>query len=396
MDYIEKKQFLQIFNKNRNNNTRKTNKSKHKTQKRENLTEFKSFLNNASVRIHKKIKPLKSYMKQKNIPVSDIKLIYNAIKTKDEYLMRFYNKSLEVPQDLRMTHPPMKNKQFNNNEKSQYKNVIRNMNYKGILEDTKSGIENIPTFFDVIKDLYNNNMIDYKILCPSSRAYIADGRIGSVFSSLYTRASILNPYLVYSVNNRLLNAKKVFCPTLSWGSTAYGLLGSPNVIEYVGVDVIKDVCDKTKRFAETEYPTKKTDIYCCPSESLLANSKFLNKYREHFDTILFSPPYFSLELYEGKDQSTNKYPTYEKWLEKYMNATLLLCDKVLATGGKLCCIIGNVGSQNTKENYDIVSDFKRLASKYFKLRSQQCMLNKNVSVTVNTERSEQIIVFQKK
>jgi hypothetical protein len=73
------------------------------------------------------------------------------------------------------------------------------MHYKGILQDTKSGIEGVPTYIDVLKDLYLHSIIDYKLLTPSALHYIRQGRIGSVFSSYYFRASILNPYLIYSL-----------------------------------------------------------------------------------------------------------------------------------------------------------------------------------------------------
>ena len=82
--------------------------------------------------------------------------------------------------------------------------MIRNIHYEDILKNTYSGIENNPTFMKVLYDLYINRIIDYKILTPSAIHYIMDGRIGSVFSSFYFRASIMNPYLVYSLNKSLL------------------------------------------------------------------------------------------------------------------------------------------------------------------------------------------------
>jgi hypothetical protein len=78
----------------------------------------------------------------------------------------------------------------------------------------------------------------------------------------------MNPYLVFSLNQSIFRAKTVFTPTLGWSSYYYGFAES-GIEEYVGVDVIPNVCSKVSNFAEKFYPHIKTDIYCTPSESLL-------------------------------------------------------------------------------------------------------------------------------
>ena len=76
----------------------------------------------------------------------------------------------------------------------------RNMHYKDILQNTTSDFANNPSYLDVIEDLYIHNIIDYKLLTPSALHYMREGRLGSNYSSFYFRASIMNPYLVYSLN----------------------------------------------------------------------------------------------------------------------------------------------------------------------------------------------------
>jgi len=358
---------------------------------------FQEFLKNANVRSGKNMTPLKTYMKDKEIPNADAKLLFENINNRNEYLTRFYNLSLSIQADRIDIYPakPMKNKNMNNNEESPYKNIIRNMHYKDILQNTKSGIENVPTFFDVLLDLYVNNVIDYKILTPSSRFYIKEGRIGSVFSSYYFRASIMNPYLVYSLNKSTLHGKRIFTPTLGWTSYCYGFLECPEVVEYVGTDVIPSVCSKTLDFAKSRYPNKEVKIYCQPSEQLAKSRPFLNKYREHFDTVFFSPPYYELELYKGGKQSTSSYKTYEEWLVGYWEETVKLCHHVLQKDGKMCYILSGYGSENTKDEYDLIGDMNKISKKYFKLHSIQPMYNKNVNVTEHKEPSEKIMVFIK-
>jgi hypothetical protein len=356
---------------------------------------FTDFMRKAKVRTSAGLVPLKEYAQRRDIDKAKIRILFENIRDKNEYLTRFYNLSMRVQPDyMHIIEPPMKNKQMNNNIVINYKNVIRNMHYKGILQDTESGLEGVPTYMNVIKDLYVNYIIDYKILTPSALHYIEQGRLGSVFSSFYFRASIMNPYLVYSLNHSVLKGTKIFTPTLGWSSYCYGFLECPHVLEYVGTDVIPDVCKKTQEFAGM-YPTKKTKIFCEPSENLAKSAAFRNKYREHFDVVFFSPPYYRLELYKGANQSTEKYKTYEDWLEGYWEETIRLCQHVLEKGGRLCYILSGYGSENTKEQYDLLEDMNKITKKYFKLHSSQPMYNKDVHSTKHKEAAEKIMIFIK-
>jgi len=378
MKFLSKEEFLEKFSKR-------------------NTKSFDAFMKKAKVKTSKKVLPIKDYIKDKDVNIQSLKLLFENIQTREEYLTRFYNLSLFVHSDRFSVSSvkPMKNLHFNNNEESTYKNIIRNMHWKDILKNTKSGIENVPTFLDMLEDLYLKDIIDYKIITPSSLYYMKEGRIGSIFSSYYFRASIMNPYLVYSINMSVLKGTKIFTPTLGWSSYCYGFLESLNVVEYVGTDVIPSVCKKTQKFADKHYPQKNTSIYCEPSEHLLDNSQFMNKYKNHFDVVYFSPPYYKLEEYPGKKQSTEQYKTYEEWLKKYWEATIQLCYKVLEKGGRLCYILSNYGSENTGEHYDIVKDTTNITKKYFELKSIQPMYNKEVHNTMHKETNEQILIFTK-
>jgi len=356
---------------------------------------FKSKSENSQykVRIGSRLVPLNEYVKTKDkLTSDDIRQLMENIRNRNEYLSRFYDVSLKVPESMRIEDTPMKNGHMNNNALVKYKNVIRNMFYKEILKDTKSGIENNPTFFDVLEDLYVNQIIDYKILTPSAIHYMKNGRLGSVFSSFYFRASIMNPYLVYSLNQSVLKGTRIFTPTLGWSSYCYGFLESPQVVEYVGTDVIPRVCKKTSEFARTYYPNKTVDIYESPSEQLLHTKSFLAKYTSHFDVVFFSPPYYRLEMYPGKKQSTATYKTYSEWLAGYWENTIRLCHKVLVPGGKMCYILSGYGPEN---EYDLIGDMNKISQKYFILKGIQSMNNKNVHVTEHRETDEKIMIFVK-
>jgi hypothetical protein len=358
---------------------------------------FQDFLKKAQVRTPKQLIPLERYMDDHGIPIQSIKLLFENIVNRNEYLQRFYEKSLKVVDPLTIVDKAMPISAMNNDAHVNYKNLIRNMFYKEILQTTQSGMENNPSFLNVLADLYLHNIIDYKILTPSGMYYTKEGRLGSVFSSYYFRASIMNPMIPYSLNHKVLKGSKIFTPTLGWGSYCYGFMECPYVSEYVGTDVIPQVCRKTAQFANDYYPSKKCTIFCEPSENLMKIPGFSNKYKNYFDAVFFSPPYYELELYPGKNQSTTQYKTYEEWLEKYWVKTIQLCHHVLKSGGKMCYILSGYGSHNTKGAYDLLKDMNTISQNIFRGDTMRKipMYNKNVHVTSHRETAEKIMIFVK-
>lgn len=359
---------------------------------------WSDFLSNYRVESGRTLIPLKKYAKTHEIPVEDLRVLFNHIENREEYLGRFYDTSLKPLLPLSIRESPMLLANINNNAEVKYKNVIRNMYYKDILKNTKSGIDNVKSFLTVLDDLYNHRVIDYKILTPSARFYAKNGRIGSVFSSFYFRASILNPYVIYSLNHRLLKGTRIFTPTLGWSSYCYGFMECPHVIEYVGNDIIPSVCKKTEKFARTFYPEKASTIWCEPSENLLTHPAFMRKYKNYFDVVFFSPPYYRLELYPGKKQSTERYQTYEEWLQGYWEKTIQMCWHVLEPGGRLCYIISNY-QESERPNINLVQDMVEITKKhgFAKKGAIRPMWNKTVAVNVDTgDNHENICLFVKK
>jgi hypothetical protein len=383
----------------------------HFSKPKQNSNTFEQFLKTTKVRVGTTLHKLEDYTHRKNISTDAIKTLFSNIQNRNEYLTRFYKTSLQIPTSLKIADEPMRTGHMNNNQAVNYKRVIRNLFFKEILKETQSGLENSATFLQVLEDLYLNNIIDYKILTPSAIYYTKNGRLGSVFSSYYFRASIMNPFLVYSLNQSVLNGTRIFTPTLGWSSYCYGFLECDQVVEYVGTDVIESVCNKTHDFAKTRYPNKTVDIYCMPSEKLAKNKAFMKKYKNHFDVIFFSPPYYRLELYPGDNQSTSEYKTYEEWLHKYWEQTIYLCNEVLKKGGKMCYILSGYGQGQRMEDkhhevavngtgknveFDLLRDMNIIVETIFKTKPQvQNMYNKNVNVTSHRETAEKIMIFEK-
>lgn len=338
---------------------------------------------------------------------ADLRLMYEQIQNRDVYLSAFYDRSLQVHEKTAVgtitalsLEKPMPKSAIDNDKETRYKNVIRNLFYREILEETKSGIANVPSFWTVVTDFYLRGRIDYKLITPSALHYMRENKISSNFSSFYFRASIMNPYLVYSLQEQYFQGERIFTPTLGWGSYLTGFLASPRVREYVGVDVIPSVCKKVEAVGKSVGNNVKVDIYCKGSEILAKNAAFRRKYAGHFDTVFFSPPYYELEMYAGDAQSVRKYKTYPEWLEGYWRPTVELCRHVLVkgggstnrnglgSGGQMCFIISDY------EGHSLVKDMKAIAEQEgFRFVKKIPMLNKQVNYR-EKDRGEQILFFR--
>lgn len=288
------------------------------------------------------------------------KMFYDCfIIRKKEYLVNFYNRSLKIS-DNNIDLNNLDNNILSNSVNKKYKSLIRNLYFKEILLLTKTDLKGLRPFLEVLLDLNNKLLIDYKLLTPSAIKYIKSNQYGSVLSAYYFRASIMNPTIPYILSKTILKGRKIFTPTLGWSSYMHGFLSNDYVKEYIGTDVIDNVCKTTYELGKHLYPDKKIKIYNSPSENLMMQVNFKVKYRKYFDVIFFSPPYFKLEIYPGKNQSINKYKDYNSWLNGYWEKTIQLCKYVLKNNGKMCYIVSSYGKYN-----NLVSDMNKITNKYF-------------------------------
>ena len=349
---------------------------------------IQQFIEKFYVKSGNKIKKFKDIIKEKNLKKTNIKTLYNFfVIKKEENLVNFYNKSLRILEDLDLNK--VKTLSLSNSKNSTYKNLIRNIYYKDILLYTKTDIKGLRPFLEVIFDLYNNNTIDYKLLTPGAIKMMERNIFASILSGFYFRSSILNPVVIYTLSKKYIkNASRVFTPTLGWSSYMYGFLSDEKIKEYVGTDVIKSVCYNTEKLAKRMFPKKYVDIYCSQSELLIENREFMKEYKNYFDVVFFSPPYYKLELYRGSKQSTTLYNTYEMWLDKYWKTTIKLCREVLHRKGKLIYIISGYDKQ-----LNMNTDMNNITKKYFKYIKKMNLANTNVNFTNHKDTNEIIYFF---
>jgi hypothetical protein len=351
----------------------------HFSPPRENT--FNNFYEHAKIRYTKTDKPISDVITKQNA-----KIIYDSfIKNYQIYLQRFYNASLDV--HFPITDKPMPISKLENMRNRNYKNIIRNLFMTEILKTTTTSIDNLRPFMIILEELMNEWTIDYKMVTPSSLYYFKEGITASILSAYYFRASIMNPYLVYSFAEHF-KPKKVFSPTLGWGSYMLGFLSSTTT-HYVGVDVIPNVCRKLNIVGKRLFPDKKIELYCdTPSQHL--GKEFIKKYYREFDMVFFSPPYYDIEIYgKGKKQSTNEYKTYEEWLVGYWEGTIQLCKSVLRKGGLCVYVIGSYSDRPT-----LVTDMNKITKQYFTYLRKYHFYNMGAKMTKKTGTTENIYVFE--
>ena len=189
------------------------------------------------------------------------------------------------------------------------------------------------------------------------------------------RASIFNPVTYLGILNGVFEGKTLFAPVMGWNAYQMAFYNS-SFEHFISTDVIPGVVDNGK-LLQDEYirkngnalfsdDSKTVDLYLCPSEKLNERHDFVNKYKNSVDAVLFSPPYFDLELYPSENQSFDSFPNYDEWLKCYWEETVKLCVQVMKPGAKFGFVISNYTNRQS-EKMNISEDMRDVASKHLKL-----------------------------
>ena len=260
--------------------------------------------------------------------------------------------------------------------------------------------------------MYNRLQLEDRFFAPSSiglflREKKVRGKIEINYNNLFylfqqyqPKASILNPYTINWIIKNLFTGRRLFTPVLSWGSYLIAMMHSP-WDDYVGVDVMPSVCQKVEFLGDyyhrldSQFRSKKVTIRCQPSESLLHDSTFMTQYHNYFDAVLMCPPYWTFELYHEGQQSTQSYPDYQTWLDRYWRATVQVCHHTLAPG-KVFAFIINDYNDLEGNHYPLTQDLCQIAEECFKSPKMYFLLNRVSPLRVNAkQRTERLCVFYK-
>jgi len=142
--------------------------------------------------------------------------------------------------------------------------------------------------------------------------------------------------------------------SMGWGDRLAGFYASMYTELYVGLDPRKEnhpiyqkqaeYYDNQLGFFETE---KKTKFHCEPAEEF-----DFDQYKDTFDIIFTSPPYFNVERYGYDDtQSWVRYKNIDQWNQNFLQRSIENMWTSLRSGGVLCVNIAdvNASSQGVKK-----------------------------------------------
>lgn len=192
------------------------------------------------------------------------------------------------------------------------------------------------------------------------------------------RPSTFNPATYKGILDSVFTGDTLLAPVMGWNSYQLAFYSS-RFKHFVATDVIPDVVNngrllhqawndrETKLFDFDDQKADKTvDLYLCPSEKLDERHGFIAKYQDQVDAVLFSPPYFDLEIYASDDQSFTSFPDYQDWLEGYWAETVKLCVAVMKPGAKFGFVISNYVNKH-KDMTTISQDMRDVAARYLTL-----------------------------
>jgi hypothetical protein len=235
------------------------------------------------------------------------------------------------------------------------------------------------------------------------------GQFWTDFMMGCNRASIFNPATYKGIMENVFRGETIFAPVMGWNAYQLGFY-STNWKNFIATDVIPEVAENGIKLHEAyeeyakkslfELPEKNVDLFLCPSEQLANDYQFNIEYRNQVDAVLFSPPYYDLEIYDSDDQSFANYPNYEDWLKNYWEETVKLCCEVLKPGAKFGFVISNYRNK-AKEEVTISQDMRDVVAKHLPQTEQYRVQWSAISGSRQAKKTrdgnfEDLWVFEKK
>lgn len=306
-------------------------------------------------------------------------LVLDAEKTLKEWFKRYgqLNESLDYYFNL-PSADILEGDVFSGKSHSKYGKICKNINFVNFYNTKKLWTTDSEYTFGLMKVMFEDLKVRNSLVGPAffdhickydgdSKQFWLDFMIGA------NRASIFNPVTYKGILDSLFEGSTVFAPVSGWNAYQLGFYGS-KFSNFVTTDVIPDVANNGKLLHDHHLSLcknnpliekKNVDIYLCPSEQLESKHNFAEKYKESVDAVLFSPPYFDLELYPSENQSFDSFPNYDAWLKGYWEETVKLCSKVMKQDAKFGFVISNYVNK-LKVKTTISEDMKNVASKHLK------------------------------
>jgi hypothetical protein len=300
--------------------------------------------------------------------------LYRILVTdRDKTLSAWYEKhgALPRPMEYYLSIPStniLTDGVFNGRTNSAYGKLAKHLNFDVIYNTKKLNPNDSEYTFGLMRAMFNDFKIRNSMACPAFFDQICgyDGdstKFWQAFMMGANRPSVFNPQTYKSILDEVFTGDTLLAPVMGWNSYQTAFYSS-NFKHFIATDVIPSVVDNGN-WLHTQQKTDKTvDLYCCPSEQW-----DLSKYHNTVDAILFSPPYYDLEIYDSPDQSFTNYPDYSTWLDLYWKATVAKCVEAMKPGAKFGFVISNYvknGEMNTisEDMRDVVATMLTLDKQY--------------------------------
>ena len=292
-------------------------------------------------------------------------LIVDRTKT----LTTWYNKHGMLPKsiDFYLNIPQkaiVNDKIINGKTNSKYGKIARHLNFDTIYNTKKLSHNDTEYTIGLMLAMFNDYKLRNSMACPAFFDQICnyDGdssKFWNAFMLGANKPSVFNPQTYKSILDELFEGETLLAPVMGWNSYQTAFYSS-KFKHFIATDVIPSVVNNGKHLHSLQHTDKTIDLYCIPSEQW-----DLSKYNEQVDAILFSPPYFDLEIYDSENQSLTNYPNYEEWLKCYWEQTIKNCVSSMKPGAKFGFIISNYVKD--KKMNSISQDMRDVVSKYLKL-----------------------------
>lgn len=256
------------------------------------------------------------------------------------------------------------NKIFAGRTDAKYGKICKNINFLNYYNTKKWYSNDSEYVFGLLKVMIEQFKLRNSLVGPAFFDQICHyegdpGDFWRAFMMGANRPSTFNPATYKGILDSLFEGDTLFAPVMGWNAYQTAFYSS-KFSKFIATDVIPDVVDngtllhneylkyKSKEASssfnslfEVESTDKEVDLYLCPSEQLVARHSFDTKYKNQVDAVLFSPPYFDLEIYDSNDQSFTNFPNYEDWLTGYWEETVKLCKEVMKPGARFGFVISN-------------------------------------------------------
>lgn len=300
-------------------------------------------------------------------------------------LGQWFDKTAALPEDLDFyfkmpTESVLVGDTFAGRTNAKYGRVCKNINFDKFYNTRKLYANDFEYTLGLMRAMFETFKIRNSLAAPAFFDHIC--RIeNSNYSQFWVdfmvgcnRASIFNPVTYRSIVDDLFEGDTLFAPCMGWNAYQLGFYNS-KFTHLVATDVIPEVVANGKILHEEwtryrnnsvfEVPERKIKLYCCPSEDLGRATDMVALYQNKVDAVLFSPPYFDLEIYPSADQSFANYPDYDTWLSNYWEATVKICKQVLRPGGRFAFVISNYRNK-AKQEVNISGDMRAIAEKHLR------------------------------